>query len=147
MLQHCCFRWLLWIVSFNGKSIFNRLLDNGCSNLNDFNDRLHEFWFRSNAEKINPLTHLWAPACKKRTKLLPILAYFCPNGLFPQMWGEMSKIGQFFARFCQPPGKIFRIQKQIKKILFRLGSTRAWRLNLCAAQFPHYNFDPVDGLS
>ena len=34
----------LWIVSFNGKSVFNRLLDNGWSNLNDFKGRPHEFY-------------------------------------------------------------------------------------------------------
>ena len=53
----------------------------------------------------------------------------------------------FVIRAIKPQGKIFRIQKQITKIFFLLGSTRALSLNWCAAQFPHYNSDPVDRLS
>ena len=33
----------------------------------------------------------------------------------------------------------------IKKIFFLLGATSALSLNLCAAEFPHYNSDPVNG--
>ena len=55
----------LWIVSFNGKSVFNRLLDNGWSNLNDFKGRPHEFYSGQMLKKNNPLAHLWAPARKK----------------------------------------------------------------------------------
>ena len=32
--KHCCLRCHLWIVSFKGKSVFNRLLGNSWSNLN-----------------------------------------------------------------------------------------------------------------
>ena len=53
----------------------------------------------------------------------------------------------FVIRAIKPPGKIFRIQKQITKIFFLFGSTRALSLNSCATQFPHYNSDPVDRLS
>ena len=34
--------------------------------------------------------------------------------------------------------------KQIAKIMSPLGATRAWSSNLCAAEFPHYNFDPIN---
>ena len=44
----------LWIVSFNGKSVFNRLLDNGWSNLNDFKGRPHEFY---SGQMLKKTTH------------------------------------------------------------------------------------------
>ena len=52
-----CAAWYLRIVSFNGKSVFNRMLGNGQSNLNGFNS--------NQMLQINPLAHLWAPARKK----------------------------------------------------------------------------------
>ena len=44
----------LWIVSFNGKSVFNRLIDNGWSNLNDFKGRPHEFY---SGQMLKKTTH------------------------------------------------------------------------------------------
>ena len=52
-----CAVWYLRIVSFNGKSVFNRMLGNGQSNLNGFNS--------NQMLQINPLAHLWAPTRKK----------------------------------------------------------------------------------
>ena len=40
-------------------------------------------------------------------------------------------------------GKTQEHKKMIAKIFFPLGATRAWSLNLCAAEFPHYNSHPV----
>ena len=38
-VTQCCLRWHLWIVSCIGKTVVNRLLGKGWSNLNDFNSR------------------------------------------------------------------------------------------------------------
>ena len=36
-------------------------------------------------------------------------------------------------------------RQRFAKIFSLLGAIRAWSLNLCAAEFPHYNSDPVNG--
>jgi len=53
----------------------------------------------------------------------------------------------FVKRLIKTLGKIFGTQKQIAKIMSPLGATRARSLNLCAAEFPNYNSDPVKQVS
>ena len=56
---------------------------------------------------------------------------------YPNFFGFLSKGWlNLWARYSEP-------QKQIPKIFFPLGASIAWSSNLCAAEFPHYNSDPV----
>ena len=72
----------------------------------------------------------------------PIFWPKCPPGV--------QKLVNFFPVFVRRPikplDKIFYPTPPPKKrlIFFLLGSTRAWSSNLCAAEFPHYNSDPVN---
>ena len=58
----------LWIVSFNGKSVFNRLIDNGWSNLNDFKGRPHEFYSGQMLKK-QPTTSVSLGTCAEKNTL------------------------------------------------------------------------------
>ena len=63
-----CAAWYLRIVSFSGKSVFNRIIGNGQSNLNGFNS--------NQMLQINPLAHLWAPTRKKSDFGPNVLRFF-----------------------------------------------------------------------
>ena len=71
----------LWMVSFNGKSVVNRLLDNGWSNLNDFKGRPHEFYSGQMLKKQPTSTSVGTSAEKSALSIQPFLAYFGPNVL------------------------------------------------------------------
>ena len=77
--------------------------------------------------KQKPITQCFGQICPfYSTKIPPPLPFFCFFSFSKGLW----------ARYAKP-------QKQIKKIFFLLGARRAWSSNLCAAEFPQYNSDPV----
>ena len=74
-----------------------------------------------------------------------LLPHFLAQYVFlsVQKYPKKSFFRIFVKRPIKPLGKISEPKKQIAKFFFPLGATRAWSSNLCAAEFPHYNSDPV----
>ena len=76
-LPHRCCAANLRIVIFNGELVFDRLLGNGWSDLDDFFRQ--KFWFRWNAEEIISLARLRARACNIRITRLADFGQFWPK--------------------------------------------------------------------
>ena len=93
---------------------------------------------------LHCLGNIWAKIISCHPPYKPI---FAKNVLFrvqkyPKKTFRFLSKGRLnlMAKYSEP-------KKQIAKTFFPLGATRAWSSNLCAAEFPHYNSDPVKRVS